>query len=641
MTEAVCNTAAPPRRRYSAGVAKHGRLCGCSPRAGLEDVHWRVFFSMHAPLPRHGTYYSKINPHTPGKLRIEAIPGARCVLFLRASTTTATPALLASQGAGKRSQEDFAGLHALLSSCQATQSTAPPGWRCRRARRRLARAWTSRMALRHLHCPHAHTARSHASPRIHSPNSYVEEAVAAAKGRETVRLVQDGSTDSVDGEAAVLLALARINPAAGLEGTTAVEAGQVASWVYFAHSELRTDAVRAFVASLAAIRQLGRMGVRSGHKHDEAMARLMADAEVVKPLAALDGHLVSHTFLVGEQATVADYAVAAQLGDFAFVLSRDDCAWPSLSRWFRTVARLDEFAAAASMDMLYTSRIGGQVDQRAVPAHVAAAAEVSMSKNVGAKKGPSQRDIEKAAKKKKPAPAAPSAAGGAGSSEPESKGPALPGATATEKQPESNAAEAAMAADEKIAKTLAMLDKLDISYVRHDHPVAMTVEAMMEHAAGWEGVKAKNLFLKAKKPQYPGDTQLWLVVADVRAADRCEALASTVVLTLSRFSPQVETAADMKTIASKLGYGKVTVRFGNDAALAENLGVAKGSVSPFCLANDTALRVNVAIDKRIVDAEKANFHPGSNTATVTVTTKDLLRFIESTGHRVNVIDFAA
>lgn len=74
-----------------------------------------------------------------------------------------------------------------------------------------------------------------------------------------------------------------------------------------------------------------------------------------------------------------------------------------------------------------------------------------------------------------------------------------------------------------------------------------------------------------------------------------------------------------------------------------NLGVAQGHVSPFCLANDKARLVNVAIDAKLLDASLGPvfFHPGDNSASVAVTGADLLKFLQTTGHVHTVVDFSA
>jgi Ala-tRNA(Pro) deacylase len=61
--------------------------------------------------------------------------------------------------------------------------------------------------------------------------------------------------------------------------------------------------------------------------------------------------------------------------------------------------------------------------------------------------------------------------------------------------------------------------------------------------------------------------------------------------------------------------------------------VPAGSVTPFALMNDTAARVIVVVDQALIDFAEVNCHPLENSATTTLATGDLLRFIEATGHQ--------
>lgn len=165
------------------------------------------------------------------------------------------------------------------------------------------------------------------------------------------------------------------------------------------------------------------------------------------------------------------------------------------------------------------------------------------------------------------------------------------------------------------------LEELKIAHVVHRHAAALTVETMMAAIGALPGLKAKNLFIKAKKERAPGDSKLWLVVA----AHDSE-------------TPLVD-------LATKLGYGKIVLRFAEADALLENLGVVQGHVSPFCLMNDAALQVNVAIDERLLSAGAAAgplfFHPLTNEASVAIAAEDLVKFVEATGHSFTRIPFAA
>lgn len=130
------------------------------------------------------------------------------------------------------------------------------------------------------------------------------------------------------------------------------------------------------------------------------------------------------------------------------------------------------------------------------------------------------------------------------------------------------------------------------------------------------GVKCKNLFIKAKKEKGPGDSRMWLVVA-AHNSD-----------------------VNLNDLATKLGYGKIVLRFADAESLTSNLGVVQGHVSPFCLSNDEALQVNVALDEKLLAAEgPLYFHPLTNEASLAIAPADLAKFVAATGHAVTKLAF--
>lgn len=124
---------------------------------------------------------------------------------------------------------------------------------------------------------------------------------------------------------------------------------------------------------------------------------------------------------------------------------------------------------------------------------------------------------------------------------------------------------------------------------------------------GLPGGHTKNLFLKDKKDK------IWLVVA------------------------QDVTQIDLKTLPRRIDAARLS--FGSPALLEEILGVTPGSVTPFALINDTALRVGVILDKSLMGHTLVNFHPLKNDKTTAITPQDLLKFIRSCGHTPVIVDF--
>jgi Ala-tRNA(Pro) deacylase len=66
------------------------------------------------------------------------------------------------------------------------------------------------------------------------------------------------------------------------------------------------------------------------------------------------------------------------------------------------------------------------------------------------------------------------------------------------------------------------------------------------------------------------------------------------------------------------------------------LGVTPGSVTALALVNDEARRVQLVLDAGMMDQELINLHPMVNTATITLRTADLMRFVGALGRKAIV-----
>ncbi|MEM1287429.1 MAG: prolyl-tRNA synthetase associated domain-containing protein [Pseudomonadota bacterium] len=156
---------------------------------------------------------------------------------------------------------------------------------------------------------------------------------------------------------------------------------------------------------------------------------------------------------------------------------------------------------------------------------------------------------------------------------------------------------------------LDQLSQWEIETSTIDHEAVFTVEQSQALHREIEGVHTKNLFLKDKKGA------LFLVTADH------------------------ETQVDLKGLHPKLGAGRLS--FGSAERLMNHLGVTPGSVTAFALINDGAGEVRFILDKNLADAEIINCHPLENTATTSIKRADLSKFVENTGHSVEVVDLEA
>lgn len=143
---------------------------------------------------------------------------------------------------------------------------------------------------------------------------------------------------------------------------------------------------------------------------------------------------------------------------------------------------------------------------------------------------------------------------------------------------------------------LNILSQIGIEYTNHEHPAVYTVEEADLHHEGIEGAHSKNLFFKDKKKN------LFLVV------------------TLS------DKPIRIKEVAQKIGAKNMS--FAKPELLAEVLGIIPGAVTPFAVINDQNHAVKVILDEEMMGNELLNFHPLVNTATTTISAKDLIKFME-------------
>jgi Ala-tRNA(Pro) deacylase len=152
---------------------------------------------------------------------------------------------------------------------------------------------------------------------------------------------------------------------------------------------------------------------------------------------------------------------------------------------------------------------------------------------------------------------------------------------------------------------LTVLDQINIEYTNHEHPAVFTVEEANLHHKGIDGVHSKNLFFKDKKKN------LFLVV------------------TLSD-KPIV-----IKEMAKKIGAKSPS--FGKPDLLGKVLGVIPGSVTPFAVINANSHDIKVILDEEMMENELLNFHPLVNTATTTIASKDLIKFMEHCNQEFEII----
>lgn len=151
-------------------------------------------------------------------------------------------------------------------------------------------------------------------------------------------------------------------------------------------------------------------------------------------------------------------------------------------------------------------------------------------------------------------------------------------------------------------RVLNVLEELKIEYIICNHPSVSTVEEASKYWIDIESAHCKNLFFRNHK-----GNRHFLVLLDHKQN------------------------LDIKNLEQRLQQGKIS--FASDKRLNKYLGVKAGSVSPFGLMNDIENHVHVFIDDNLKKTERISFHPNDNTATVVISFKDFIRFLDWTKNK--------
>ncbi len=155
---------------------------------------------------------------------------------------------------------------------------------------------------------------------------------------------------------------------------------------------------------------------------------------------------------------------------------------------------------------------------------------------------------------------------------------------------------------------LELLASLAIQTKTYEHEPVFTVEESKRLRGDLPGGHCKSLFLRDKK------RHLFLVVA------------------------LEHRKIDLKNLARTLGAHK-SLSFGSAALMMEALGVAPGAVTPFAVVNDPERRVQVVLDRAMLDVNPLNYHPLDNDRTTAIAPADLLQFLEAADHAPQLLDF--
>ncbi len=152
------------------------------------------------------------------------------------------------------------------------------------------------------------------------------------------------------------------------------------------------------------------------------------------------------------------------------------------------------------------------------------------------------------------------------------------------------------------------LDRLGIEYFRVDHAPAMTMEVCAAIDETLEATICKNLLL-------------------------CNRQATVFYLLMLPGNKVFKTSVLSKQIGSS------RLSFASAEAMEEFLDITPGSVSVLGLMNDKDNRVQLLMDKDILEGEYFGCHPCINTSSLKLKTADLLeRIIPAMGHEPTFVE---
>jgi len=161
---------------------------------------------------------------------------------------------------------------------------------------------------------------------------------------------------------------------------------------------------------------------------------------------------------------------------------------------------------------------------------------------------------------------------------------------------------------EKEIRVYDLLDKLDIKYDRIDHEAYETMEACKKADELLDVRMCKNLFL-------------------------CNMQRSKFYLLLMPAEKKFMT----KLLSKQIGSARLS--FAEKEYMEEYLDITPGSVSVMGLMNDKECKVQLLIDRELMNEEYLACHPCINTSSIKIKMKDLMnKFLPYTGHEVILVD---
>ena len=153
-----------------------------------------------------------------------------------------------------------------------------------------------------------------------------------------------------------------------------------------------------------------------------------------------------------------------------------------------------------------------------------------------------------------------------------------------------------------------LLDSLGIEYDRTDHEAAGTMEDCLEVDKILGVIICKNLFLCNRQK-----TKFYLLMMPGDKVFRTKDLSSAI--------------------------GSSRLSFADPSDMEKYLDITPGAVSIMGLMNDTENRVQLLIDKPVMESELLGCHPCVNTASLRLKTRDVLeKFLSAVHHDAMMVD---
>lgn len=156
---------------------------------------------------------------------------------------------------------------------------------------------------------------------------------------------------------------------------------------------------------------------------------------------------------------------------------------------------------------------------------------------------------------------------------------------------------------------LDFLQSQGMPYTLVEHPEVETIEAMEALNLPQVEFVVKNLFLRDDKKR-----KYYLVVV------------------------QKDKKVNLKALRALIESRPLT--FASEGDLFTYLGLIRGSVTPLGILNDKEHRVQVVLDKEVLEYPVIGVHPNRNTATIWLKPQDLVALVEKQGNELSYVEIA-